>query len=360
MKLFSSERFTKPGKGVDVNAKPKPAFIRFFIVLWNKRNKLLGINFLYFLSAIPAVIIAVAAFAGTFALYDMFDTTVSISEMISVNETASGLYFKTLLFFAIFFTSIPVFSSGPFYAGFTYIIKSFYKEEPIFLWHDYITKTRSNLKLGLKTMFFNLVCGILIMLSIMSYMVIANPNNPTYNTIPWVMLFIIALVEVFFAVILVMMNLYMYPMITTFNLSFKQLIKNTFVLCMIKWLPSLGIILLDVLLIALPVYILPMHNYIVFGVNVILYAAVYPSFIALINMFFVYPVFKKYLIDNPDADKSDKTGKTDETEYIPEKRSSGRFENGMWISEDEPIAEESGKETGLQDYGGDTDSSEED
>ena len=336
MKLFSSERFTRPGKGVDKNEKPKPPFIRFFIVLWNKRNKLLGINFINFLFSIPAAAVALLSYVGCFALYDMFDTSIDLSAYFTENQTASDLYFKTMLFFVIFFTCIPVFSSGPFYAGFTFMIKSFYKEEPVFLWHDYITKTRSNLGISLKTMFLNLVCGLLIMLNFTVYYVISNPNNPLYaGYIPFWVLFIIALVTIFFVILLIMMNLFMYPMIVTFNLSFKQLLKNSFVLCMVKWLPALGIILLDILLIAVPVYILPTHNFIVYGVCLVLYAAILPAFISLVNMFFTYSVFKKYLIDNANADKSEKRIDDNEPELLPENKPAGRFENGMWINDDD-------------------------
>ena len=332
MKLFSSERFTKPGKGVDKNEKPKPGFIRFFIVLWNKRNKILGINFLNFLFGIPAFIIAGLVFAGSVAFYDVFDQTVNISEMISQPGIENEFYFRFILFAAMLLTCIPVFSSGPLYAGFTYIIKSFYKEEPVFLWHDYITKTRTNLNLGLKTMVMNMLAGTLIMFNMSAYMVISNSGNERFSGIPYALLFVIALVTIFFFVLLLMMNLYMYPMMVTFNLTFKQMIRNTFVLCMVKWLPSIGILLLDIILIGVPVFLLPTQNYIVFVFCLVLYAAILPAFISLINMFFVYSVFKKYLIDNPNADRSGKVEEPEETLIIPEKKT-GHFENGMWIND---------------------------
>ena len=333
MRLFNSDRFTKPGKGVDKNAKPKPPFIRFFIVLWNKLSKLSGINFIYFLTCIIMIAIAGAAFAGVVALYDSFDTSVNVGQVISENPAARDIYYKAILFFVIFFTSIPVFSSGPFYAGFTFIIKSFYKEEPVFLWHDFITKTRSNLGLGLKVMIINLVCALIIMLNTAAYMVIANPSNPTYSGyFPWFVLFLIALVTIFLTVLLVMLNLFLYPMMVTFNVTLKQLYKNSFVLCMVKWLPSLGMILLDALLVAVPVIFLPTYNYIVFVALLVLYAAILPGFIGLINMFYVYPVFKKYMIDNAAADKNNRAPGGGEQEHLPDnKPSGGRFENGMWV-----------------------------
>ncbi len=336
MKLFSSDRYTKPGKGVDKNAKPKPGFIRFFIVVANKFNKLVGINFLNFLFGIPAFILAVFLFGGAVALYDVFDQSVNISEMIAAQGSIqSEFYFRMMMLVAMFLTCIPIFAFGPSYAGFTYILKSFYKEEPVFLWHDFKTKARTNRSLAVKTMFFNLICGTLIILAFVAYMVISNPNNPRYaGSVPFIILFFIALVDIFFLVLLIMMNLFMYPMMVTFNLTFRQMIKNTFVLCMIRWLPALGIIILDILLIAVPILLLPTQNYIVFVFGLILYAAILPSFIGLINMFFVYPIFKKFMIDNPAADKSEKV---DEPEEIPAEtaKHAGRFENGMWISYDD-------------------------
>ena len=84
------------------------------------------------------------------------------------------------------------------------------------------------------------------------------------------------------------------------------------------------------LLIALPVALLPTHNYIVFAVVLIFYAALTPCFIGLINVFYVYPVLKKYMIDNTSADKSEKKEQSPEPEPEEEKKT-GHFDNGMWV-----------------------------
>ena len=89
MRLFNSDRFTRPGKGVDKNAKPKPPFIRFFIVLWNKLSKLSGINFIYFLTCVVMVIAAGAAFAGVVSLYDSFDASVNVASQ-KIDEIDAG------------------------------------------------------------------------------------------------------------------------------------------------------------------------------------------------------------------------------------------------------------------------------
>ena len=334
MKLFSFDRYTKPGKGVEKNEKPKPAFIRFFIILWRKKSALAAVNSLYVLFSCIITLLAAAAFGGCVALYDAFSVSSNIGQAISENADVSDLYFRIMAVFAIFFTSIPVFSSGPLQAGFTYIIKSFYKEEPVFIWHDFISKAKSNFSLALKTGLVNLCAALFVMINTTAYMVISDPNNPVYSgALPSWMLFVIALVSIFFGTLLTMMNLYLYPMMVTFNVSFRQLFKNSFVLVMIKWLPSLGIIILDLLLVAAPVFLLPVVNYIAFVAVLILYIIITPGFIGLINMFFVYPIFKKYMIDNPNADKSEKTGTENETAEETPVKAGGHFENGMWVEE---------------------------
>jgi len=333
MGLFNFDRYMKPGKGVEKDEKPKPAFIRFFIILWRKRNHLLGINSIYVLFSILIPIIAVLAFAGCAALYDAFNPDAGFGKLISENEAASTIYFKVMIFFAVFFTSIPVFSAGPFQAGFTYILKSFYKEEPVFLFHDFISKAKSNLSLSIKTCLINLFAGLAIMLNATAYFVIADPSNPRYNTLPWFFLFLVAAVTIFFSVLLTMMSMFLYPMMVTFNVNLRQLYKNTFILCMVKWLPTIGIILLDALVIGLPIFILPVHNYLVFVFSIIFYVAITPGIINLINMFYVYPILKKYLIDNVNADKSG--GNVNEESSADElpKKTGGRFENGMWVED---------------------------
>lgn len=330
MKLFSSERYTKPGKGVEKNEKPKPAFIRFFIVLWNKRWKIMGINFLYVVFNLLMAAIAYLVFSGCISLYCGYtgDKLLETLNSASLTDPVFEIYWKMLFFFVAFVTSVPMFAIGPFRAGFTYIFKSFYKEEPVFLWTDFITKSRSNLKLGIQASIINFLGTLVVCMSTMAMFVISKPEYE----MPFLFCFIEWALVIFFGVLIAMLSLYVYPMMVTFNVNLKQLYKNSFILCIVKWFRNLLVLLLDALIIALPLVLLPTTNYIVFVLMLVLYFALIPGIIAEVNMFTVYPVLKKYMIDNVNADKSEKP--EEEPKQEPEEpKKTGRFENGMWIED---------------------------
>ena len=340
MKLFSYDKYMKPGKGVDKNEPPKPAIIRFFVTLWNKKYKIITVNFFFVVCNLLTVVFALALFAGCIGLYSMFNPESGVQELIANNDAIRDLYFKFTMFFVILFTSVPVLAFGPCQAGLTYILKSFVKEEPCFLWNDYITKSRSNFALGLKVSLINGAVSTILMLNATAYFVIADPSNEMYNNTPWFLLFMIAAVIIFLAFLLTMMSMYIYPMIVTFNITLKQLYRNAFMLVMVKWLPTLLIFLLDAAIIAIPLIFLPTYHYMVFVLILVCYVAFIPGVIGLINNFFVYPVIKKYMIDNAKADKSQKEDmQQTETERVPARTGGGRFENGRWISEEEIAAE---------------------
>ena len=336
MKLFSSEKYTTPGKGVEKNAPQKPAFIRFFITLWSKKYKIMGLNAVFTLCNLLSVAFVPVLFACCVGLYSVVcpDTAINLD-----------VYLKAMFFLTVLFTSVPVFTTGPSQAGLTFVLRSFVKEEPCFVWHDFLSKARSNKGLSIKVSLINGIIGTLLALNATAYMVIANPENKTYaGAIPAPVLFLFAAVIFFLSFLLIMMSLYQYHMIVTFNISLKQLYRNSFILVMVKWLPSLLIFLLHCVLVGLPVFLIPTYNYMSYVIVLILYILLYPSLIGLITNYFIYPIIKKYMIDNPSADKSVEDadsvmdGSVSAVSENAEEKSlsrGGRFENGRWISDDE-------------------------
>lgn len=334
MKLFSSEKYTKPGKGVEKDEKQKRPFFRFFELLWRKKYKLIGINLIYVFMNLLSVLFVCGVFYFSVALYGSFQADPNwVSNFFAPESPFVRYYFKFMLFFIIFLTSVPIYAIGPLQAGFTYIMKSFVKEEPCFLWHDYITKARSNRKLAWKVSLINAVAATVLILNFVAYLIISDPNGPYAGRVPGFVLFIVALVILALFMVLVMMNLYIYNMMVTFKVTLKQLYKNSFILVLMKWLPNLLMLLLESILIAIPLFFI-FTQYFDFIVSLMLYVFITPAFIGFLNNFYIYPTIKKYLIDNPNADKSAKD-KTDVATDIPaeERKSVGRFENGMWIED---------------------------
>ncbi len=313
MNLFK-KIYLKDGKGIDKDQPEKRAFFRFWEIAWLKRFKLIAINLLYFVTNLIPTILAAAGYIVSVAFYFTVTHGISVTKAISESRNPDGawmLFFMGLFFVTGFFTLIPIFSSGPCYAGLTFITRSFVKREPVFLWTDFSAKTRSNRSLAVKAMLINGFLGFVMMIGVAFYLSCSGENSNLGALLPPWMLYVVVAVVVFAFFLFFSMNLYIYPMIVTFRLTLKQLYKNAAIFAVIKWLPNLGILLLTAACILVP--LLFIEGYFAFIISLVLYALIAPAFMSYLHTFYVYPTLKFYMIDNVHADKS-KTEQDDRTD----------------------------------------------
>ncbi|MFR1519229.1 MAG: hypothetical protein ACLSVG_10755 [Clostridia bacterium] len=311
MKLFNSNRYTKEGKGIEKDKPEKKPFFKFWEIVWLKRFKLIALNFMYFIpNLIAAALAGLSYFTATSLFYTLSNQkTIAESAEAAENtatilgtEFGTELFTKTLLFIVIFFTVLPIFAAGPFQSGMTYILRCFTKREPCFLWTDYTSKTRSNLKLSIQASVINAIAGFFIILDFAVYFALSSTTSAAKGVFPNWMLTLSLIVLIFLTVLFLVMSMYIYPMIVTFRLTLKQLYKNAMLFAFIKWLPNIGIVLLDAALVFLPLFFI--NGAWSLYISLFLYAAVGITFIGFINISYTYPVIKKCLIDNYKTDKS--------------------------------------------------------
>ena len=307
--LFNRIIYGKEGPDITKDEPEKRAFFRFWEIAWNKRFKLIGINFMYFICNLLPTAIAAAGYMLAVSFYYTLSRGISVWKAIGESERpdqAMVMYYMGLAFVTIFMNIIPVFSAGPFRSGLTFVTRAFVRREPVFLWHDYITKTRSNLGLSIKAMLINGFIGVWDMILIAFYLACSAKDSNMTGVMPNWLLFISAAIAIFTTALLLMMSMYIYPMIVTFKLTLRQLYKNAVIFALIKWLPNLGIMLLTAAMVLLPLLLI--NGYFAFIVSLLLYATIGQAFTAYLQTFFVYPTLKKYMIDNPKADKSKENG----------------------------------------------------
>lgn len=308
MKLFNSNRYTKEGKGIDKEQPEKKGFFKFWEIVWAKRFRLVALNFMYFVpNLIAAAFAGLSYLVGTSLYFTLCSQAAAVE---SVSEAGTELYMKSLLFIIIFMTVLPVFAVGPFQSGFTYILRSFTKREPCFLWTDYISKTRSNMKFSIKASVINAVMGFLIVLDFSTVFAMSRLSAEGISRFPRGIITISLVVLVFITVVFLIMSMYIYPMVVTFRLTLKQLYKNAMLFAFLKWFPNIGIIIIDAALVIIPLFFI--NGAWSLYISVILYALIGISFIGFINISYTYPVIKKFLIDNYKADKS-----VQETNIVP-------------------------------------------
>ena len=158
------------------------------------------------------------------------------------------------------------------------------------------------MKLSIQASIINAIVGFFIMIDFSVYFALTSTTSSASGVFPqWIMM-ISLIVLIFLTSLFLVMCLYIYPMIVTFRLTLKQLYKNAMLFAFIRWLPNLGIILLDAALVILPLFFI--NGTWSIYISVLLYAMLGITFIGFINISYTYPVIKKCLIDNYKADKT--------------------------------------------------------
>lgn len=229
--FFGLFNYSKEGPGVSKEEPQKHRFFLFFDLYFRKFWKLITLNLLFVVSCIPIVTIGAAS------------------------------------------------------AGFTLVLRNFVQEKPVFLLSDYLDAIKKNWKMSSGVFFLNLLVAFIIF---SSYSFYTDPNfivNPWIRTICTSIMFIVSMIFVF-------MQYYMYFMIVTFHLTFKQLLKNAFIFAFL----GLGrniLISLCILIFGVAIFVLGLIS----PLAIILYLTIFFSTTGFIINFMAYPLVKKYMID---------------------------------------------------------------
>ncbi|MGI6669419.1 MAG: YesL family protein [Acetivibrionales bacterium] len=266
----------RPGPGVPKDAPPKSPFIVFFEILQRKFWNLVKVNLMFVFFNLPALIAGMAVMLFFFP--SIFPDALENPEML-----LSDMMLKFILLTMMM--CIPMITFGPAQAGFTYIMRNYAREEHAFLWGDFKDTAIKNLKQSLISGTINFFVTFLILFSIRAYFLIGNGN----------MLMVAgAAIMVMAFVIFAMMNMYIYPIMITFDLPLRKIYKNSLIFAVIKLLPNIAILLLCAFIVSLSFgMIIPFNPLVGF----LPYIFLTVSLTGFITNFYVYPKLKKYMID---------------------------------------------------------------
>ena len=211
-------------------------------------------------------------------------TNTAADNLILQSAVVTDLFYRIM--FAVVFVTVPMVAFGPTQAGFTYILQSFIKEKPVFISHDFFARTKSNFKQGFLVGLIDLFVTAFFVLDLYLYNNLVLTNE---NSFLWTACFVIMVV---LFLVYAVMHLYIYPILVTFNVTLRQLYKNSFLLAMRSFFPgllilalNLGIMFLLVTFVTNPMYLIIFLAAIVFG------------FLGLMNNYFSFKYIKFYLLD---------------------------------------------------------------
>lgn len=231
MSLFGLNDYTKAGPGVAKNAPKKKPFFEFFELYFRKFWKLLELNLL------------------------------------------------TALF------CIPVVTIGPAIAGMTRVLRNYRLEKNAFIFHDFWKGFSGNLKQSVPI-------GLLDILFAVSAYAALQVYPAMYKSSGSIIYIILCVISISFALTLLMMNFYIFPMIVATDLSLANIIKNSFFLTCVGLKKNIITLLIAVFIVLLLGVMIVLHP-----LSVIIIPIWPISFLGFLIMFNSYPLIQKYVID---------------------------------------------------------------
>ena len=271
--------YAKPGKGINKRDPNEPKFKIFLDVFPRKLWSLFKLNVLYILVSVPFAVITmiVSGVISSHVLNDIYVTTLSVTDV--------GVY-DILIRLAVSFIFMVFAGLGPTTAGFIYIIREYACERHCWLFSDFFGQLKTNFKHSILLWFVDLA---VMYLFTIAYDFYGKSGNAIFQ-------YIILLV----VLIYIMMHFYIYQIMITFDLPFKNILKNSFLLTMGKAHINLLILVCNVIVYVIVPISLIMSNASSLITMLILLAEVLflPSLTNFITSFYVISELEKYINDN--------------------------------------------------------------
>ena len=292
--------YGKAGKGdYTVSDMPQNRFQLFGAVLKVRWGSICGVNLLYMLFWLP-----------TFIWVAIHATLLLSSEALSGEGSAVG-YLTTFLVGLIPCIAI----TGPFTAGATFVMRNWARDEHSFVWSDFWDAVKANWKQALPV---SCISGLLPFLAYVGWQFYGRlAATSLIYMVPMCLVLIVTL-------ILKLSEMVIYTMMVTYDLSFKNLMRNAILLTIANLPLAIGIKLLT--------WIVPILAFLLmwFVPDTILYALMIlsliyllylPGFNRLIIASYANALCEKYLnpkIENARTNIGLRPEDWDDTEYRPE------------------------------------------
>ena len=233
--LFGLFDFTKEGPGLEPEDLEKGAFAQFFSILGRRFWKLIMLNMMYLLLSLPVIVLS--WFISSFLLWQVFpqfEPTALLERMATLQPDLSAEVRGQLVFFILLIAQILAVALsmgtalhvlGPVHAGMTFAYRNYARDRHVFLWMDFRETFKQNWKPALLTGAINFVAHFLLLFAISFYSRIALPA------------FISALlitILIIFGLLLVISNIYLWQMMITIDIPYKNLWKNAFIFALAR------------------------------------------------------------------------------------------------------------------------------
>ena len=305
--MFGFNNFDRPGKGVNKRDPNQPRTSIYFELLGRKLWDLCKVNFLYILLAIPTfivtmLIVGVATSRFTDAVAPVLTEILDLGSADASNSQLSTyLLGFDLAIRGIFAGLFAIFLGlGPVTAGITYILRNYGREEHAWLWSDTWRNIKSNFKQSILLWIIDLAVFFVLVVALDFY----GRTGQAWGTVAFYMILCVSLLYL-------MMHIYVYQIMITFELPFKNVLKNSFIMALMTAPKTLlMLVILAVIHIGLPVLLITINNSWLLIIFILLEIIFLPAASMFTTNFFIYNTVEKYIkqaleqAENKDTDGS--------------------------------------------------------
>jgi len=259
LSVFSND-FESRGSGISKNAPRKKGIRLFFEIFFRKFWKLIEVNMLYFVFFIPIFLI--------------------LASLAFIKNTVISLVCAGISLVAF------VVCIGPATAGMTKIMRNYVLEKHSFIVSDFFKGFKTNFKKASLIGFVDCLIGLSVYASFIVYPVLVKQAETKLMYIPMI-------ITLSLAIVVTMMNYYIFLMMVATNLSFMNLVKNSFALAFVALKQNVITFLITaitaVAMFLLYVYMRPLF--------LLLIPFVPMAFLSFVTCFNSYPIIQKFVIN---------------------------------------------------------------
>ena len=194
--------------------------------------------------------------------------------------------------------SLPIITVGPAIAGMTKVLRKYTLDKDTFMFHDFIEGFSKDLLKTIPTGILDIIMTLSLYSALQVYPAFAEAAKEAGGS--GTLYYILCVISVGFALTVLMMNFFIYPMIVATELSYINIIKNSFKLVVISLKTNIITLLIILLTAAIVVVSAVISPFTLVMVPVFLV-----SFLGFVIMFNSYPQIQKYVIDPYYAEKGE-------------------------------------------------------
>lgn len=180
---------------------------------------------------------------------------------------------------------VPIITIGPATAAMNYVCRNFSQAKPVSFFTDFIEKCKEHFKQGVAVFLIQLFAGALLISSFMMWTSSGWNVSEGWRTAAVIVIFLVGY-------LFLCGSFYLYPMMVSFDLTVKQLFRNSFILVVTQLWRNIVMLLVAAVLIVVTFLFWPLSFPL-------------PLFLAFtlacyVNNALVYPVLKRY-VASPEA-----------------------------------------------------------